>query len=132
MIKAIIFDFFGVLEEDGRPNQWLLDYIRGHLRPEYKLAILSNSTGGWLEGFLEPKDIDLFDEIVLSAQEGVAKPDPEIYLRAAGRLGAKPAECIYVDNHDFRVDGAIKAGMHGILYEDFGQMKSELDVLLRV
>lgn len=132
MIKAIIFDFFGVLEEGGRANKDLLKYIKPSLKSKYKLAILSNSSGGWMNDMLASEEIALFDAVVLSAEEGIAKPDPEIYLLTAKKLGCKPAECVYIDDYDFRVEGATKAGMYGIIYVNFEQMKNELEKLLTV
>jgi len=49
---------------------------------------------------------------MFSCAEHVAKPDPEIYLRALGRLGAKPAEAVYIgDGADDELVGAERAGL---------------------
>ena len=41
---------------------------------------------------------ELFDAVVISAEVGLHKPQPEIYLLAAERLGVEPAECVFVDD----------------------------------
>ncbi len=54
----------------------------------------------------------VFDTIVVSGEEGIAKPDPEIFLRAAARLGVAPADCVFVGDHPEKdMAGASAAGM---------------------
>jgi len=92
------------------------------LRPAYRTAILSNADES-LRGRLRELGIhDLFDTVVSSAEEGMAKPDPEIYRRAAGRLGLPPSSCVFVDDYDANVRAAEALGMRGIVYRvDRGQ-----------
>lgn len=130
MKKAIIFDFFGVLESHGQPNAQLLDYIRQKLKRGHKIGLLSNSSGQGMPEFFSDKDELLFDDMVFSGQVGVAKPNPEIYKIVAKKLGVEPIECIYIDDDDYRVEGAKVAGMQTILYENFNQTKTDLEALL--
>ena len=92
------------------------------LRPAYRTAILSNADQS-LRGRLRELGIhDLFDTVVSSAEEGVAKPDLEIYRRAADRLGLPPEFCVFVDDYDANVRAAEAVGMRGIVYRvDRGQ-----------
>jgi putative hydrolase of the HAD superfamily len=86
------------------------------LRPAYRTAILSNADLS-LRGRLRELGIhDLFDTVVSSAEEGMAKPEPEIYRRAAERIGLAPEACVFVDDADANVRGAEASGMRGILY----------------
>ncbi len=62
-----------------------------------------------------------FDAILVSALEGVEKPSPEIFLRAADRLGVRPAACLHVGDSpldDYR--GAESAGMLPVLIDRAG------------
>ncbi len=43
-----------------------------------------------------------------------SKPDPEVFLLAAKRLGLKPAECLVVEDAEAGIDAAIAAGMKTI------------------
>ena len=58
----------------------------------------------------------LFDDVVVSAEVGLAKPDPEVFRLAARRLGLPPAECVFVDDWDVNVGAAREVGMAAILY----------------
>src|SRR5450759_749156 len=59
-----------------------------------------------------------FELFVSSAVEGIKKPDPAIYRRAAVRLGVTPGECLYMDDAAENVAGAQKAGMQAIHWEN--------------
>jgi epoxide hydrolase-like predicted phosphatase len=58
----------------------------------------------------------LFDDIVCSAEVGMAKPEPAIYTLAAERLGLEPSECVFVDDLDTNVEAARQVGMHAVLF----------------
>jgi putative hydrolase of the HAD superfamily len=85
-----------------------------------RLGVVSNSEGG-LVPLLEQVGLGaLFDLVVDSHHEGVAKPDPEIFLRAARRLDVAPERCLYVgDIPEVDVAGARAAGMAAALVDAF-------------
>ena len=58
-----------------------------------------------------------FDGAVVSACERCVKPDPEIYRRLLDRYGLEAGECVFVDDVQANVDGAVAAGMCGIRFE---------------
>lgn len=95
-----------------RLDQELVDLIR-HLRDEgYRAALLSNAPAD-LRQYLEELGIaDAFDVIVISGEEGVVKPHPEIYERALERLNAAPEEAVFVDDMRANVEAARQAGLH--------------------
>jgi FMN phosphatase YigB (HAD superfamily) len=47
----------------------------------------------------------------VSCKTGVRKPDPEAYVGAARALGVPPAECLFVDDREANVRGALATGM---------------------
>jgi HAD superfamily hydrolase (TIGR01662 family) len=85
------------------------------------LAVVSNSEGG-LRALFERLDLARFFEVMIdSAEEGVRKPDPDIFLRACRRLGAEPARCLYAgDLPEVDVDGARRAGLAAALVDPLG------------
>jgi putative hydrolase of the HAD superfamily len=54
--------------------------------------------------------------IVCSAEEGIMKPDPEIYIRTLQRLGCRPQASVFIDDTKENVEAAIKLGMYGIQF----------------
>jgi putative hydrolase of the HAD superfamily len=57
---------------------------------------------------------DLFDVSCYSYDLGVAKPDPGFFVEAARRVGAPPAEIVFVDDSEPNVASAASVGMAAV------------------
>lgn len=86
-----------------------------------KTSLLSNTEVPAMAFFLELR-YDAFDAATFSCGEGVVKPQREIYEIAARKLGLAPAQCVFIDDKPEFVEGARKARMKGIVYEDSSQV----------
>jgi 2-haloacid dehalogenase len=73
-----------------------------------------------------PEVFALFDDIVVSGAEGVAKPDQEIFAILARRLGHPIAGVFYVDDNVRNVDAARTAGMDAVHFTDAATLLHEL------
>lgn len=84
-------------------------------RPGYRLGILSNTQSFDLD-FLGRSGLGrAVDEICLSCDCGLLKPDPEIFRIASRRLGLPPEEILMVgDSLVDDVEGARRAGLRAI------------------
>lgn len=61
-----------------------------------------------------------FDEVLISGEEGIGKPDPAILRRACERLGVEPHEAVHVGNSRVRdVAAARAAGIASVLVQRF-------------
>ncbi|HSX47662.1 MAG TPA: HAD family phosphatase [Patescibacteria group bacterium] len=108
----------------------LLNYIKS-LKGKYKTAILSNANRGALTNKLAPHQLEeYFDELIVSAEVGMAKPDREIYHLAANKLNVAVDECLFIDDSQTNVEIAQSVGMHAILYDGFNKLKKELTKIL--
>lgn len=89
----------------------------------YRLGLISNWQD-WLESRLAALDVAaLLDTIVVSAVEGVEKPDPRIFELALRRLGVEPSRACYVgDNPVFDAEPADALGMHAVLIDRRGRL----------
>lgn len=58
--------------------------------------------------------LDLFDALVGAEDTVLHKPEPDVFLEAARRLGADPATCVVFEDTDFGMEAAGRAGMHGV------------------
>lgn len=67
-----------------------------------------------------------FDGIVVSGDERLVKPQPEIYQLLLTRCGLKADDCIFIDNSRANVEGARSVGMHAIHYVEPLDVRSEL------
>ena len=73
-----------------------------------------------------PEVFALFDDIVVSGAEGVAKPQREIFQILARRLGHPIEGVFYVDDTVGNVDTARTAGMDAVHFTDATTLLTEL------
>jgi len=57
---------------------------------------------------------DYFQAIVFGREVAEGKPSPQVFLKAAQKLGVEPANCIVIEDAVAGVEGAKRAGMHCI------------------
>ena len=108
------------LHEEWRRAQVVIDaniaLVRA-LRPPYRCSVLSNADVSLRGRLKDDLALDhLFDDIVVSAEVGMAKPRPEIFRLAADRLGLAPEACVFVDDWDKNVEAARAVGMRAVLH----------------
>ena len=72
----------------------------------------------------------LMDGIVVSGQEKVIKPHPELYRILLDRYGLKAEECIFIDDKADNVAGAEAVGIRGVLFEGEKSLREKLDAML--
>jgi 2-haloacid dehalogenase len=70
--------------------------------------------------------LDLFEDIVVSGEEGVAKPDPEIFRILRERVGHPLGGCIFIDDSPVNIRAAGEAGLDAILFTDTGHLREDL------
>lgn len=68
----------------------------------------------------------LLDGQVISSEEKVIKPNPEIYQRLFNRFNLNPEECIFTDDRAENIEGGRRLGMEGIVFTDAKQYEREL------
>lgn len=116
--------------ENRHKNSDLLKHIQD-LGEHYKISVLSNVGTAWIrEEFLTPAEVALFDDMVLSFEVGLSKPDSQIYLLACQRLGIEPQEAIFVDDLEPYCQAAEAVGLRAVQYRDFQQYKADINALL--
>ncbi len=57
---------------------------------------------------------DWFDAIVTAEDTARHKPDPDVFLEAAKRLGVESAKCVVFEDTDIGLEAARRAGMLGV------------------
>jgi HAD superfamily hydrolase (TIGR01509 family) len=75
-------------------------------------AVASSSSCAWVEGWLRRHGIrELVDVVVARDDVRRVKPDPELFLLAAARLGCEPAACVVFEDSPNGMRAALAAGM---------------------
>lgn len=70
--------------------------------------------------------MNLFDDIVVSGEVKIAKPDPRIYTLLLERNGLKAGDCLYIDDSKENVRGARQVGLQAIEYQSSAQVRQIL------
>jgi len=73
--------------------------------------------------------LDGFRLAIVSGDEGLVKPDAEIYELFLARAGLGAADCVFIDDSPTNVAGARAVGMHAIHFRDPGALRLELRAL---
>lgn len=107
----------------------LLDWVTS-LRGRYRTGILSNAWSN-ARRFLTRnlKITAAFEELIISAEEGVMKPNADIYDRAVRRLGVGPSESVFVDDVLDNVEAARRFGMSAVHFRVGLDVPQELEQL---
>ncbi len=125
----------GVDEDEGAracADAYIAAQRRGHpliegteptvraLARDYRLGLLTNGPSDIQRLKLEATGLgDLFDAVVVSGEEGVAKPDPAVFTVVLDRLGGDPETTVMVgDSWDRDVVGAEAAGWRAVWISD--------------
>ncbi len=92
------------------------EYLIAAKEMNLKLAVASSSTPGWAYGHLNRRGLLHHFEFVLSAGDVKnAKPDPELYLLAAQRLGVQPKNAVAIEDSVNGLTSAKAAGLQCVV-----------------
>jgi putative hydrolase of the HAD superfamily len=131
--------FSEIYFEALRPNEPMIELMRGLRGRGYRMALLTNNVREWepLWRSMLPVD-EIFELVVDSAFVGMRKPEREIYRLTVQRLGEAsadgsrpaPSECLFVDDSDVNVEAARELGMTAIHFRDNEQAVAEIEEAL--
>ncbi|AWM88095.1 2-haloalkanoic acid dehalogenase [Microvirga sp. 17 mud 1-3] len=101
----------GRLREAGVPNYCITNFSA----PKFDL---SKKRFPFLDGF---------DGTIVSGDERLLKPEPEIYRLLLDRYGLEAGKCVFIDDSKANVEGARAVGMHAIHFVEPMDLAAELD-----
>lgn len=89
---------------------------------------LTNWSSELFHGYAPPRHdfLALLDTIVVSGDEGVAKPEPAIYRLAIERSGLPAERLVFVDDKADNVAAAVALGMRGVVFTGPDALRAEL------
>ena len=108
----------------------MVDAVRTAKAAGVRTGLVSNSIGaGRYDRSQFP---EMYDGVVISAEVGMHKPQPEIFLLGAQRIGLPPEECVFVDDLRENCEGAEAVGMTAVLHRGADTTIPRLEGLLGV
>ncbi len=98
---------------------------------QYKLIALSNVNSSHWDYILNKKwnFIDWFDELILSHETHLIKPNPKIFEYAIKKAGCKPRQIVYIDDGLNNIRSAKELGIICIKYTNSEELLEELKKL---
>jgi FMN phosphatase YigB (HAD superfamily) len=69
----------------------------------------------------------LFDDVVVSGDEGLVKPDAAIFARVTERTGLAPEEMVFVDDNAANIEAAAALGFHTHRFADPAALRPALE-----
>lgn len=112
------------------PDEAMIAAVRSARDQGFVTGLLSNSWG--MATDYDSLGADLFHAQVISAREGMRKPDERIYPIAAERMGLAPEEIVFVDDLGFNLKPARALGMTTVLHEETAKTIATLEDVLGV
>lgn len=98
-------------------NNETINFIKAIREKGYRTYILSNAP---LEIPVYLKKLDLlkyFDGGIISAEEKLVKPDPNIYKLLLNRFNLIPEECLFLDDKSDNIESAINCKINGYVFD---------------
>jgi len=114
---------------DLRPLPGAAEWVQRLREEGWRQAIASSAPRENVDVVLEALGLARSFDAVVSAEDVTAgKPDPQVFLKAAQRLGLAPARCVVVEDSAAGVEGARRAGMKSIGVSRNGRLAADLGV----
>jgi epoxide hydrolase-like predicted phosphatase len=112
------------------PDKAMVQAVASARAAGVRTALVSNSWGV----HRYPRDMfaELFDGVVISAEEGIRKPSRRMYELGAERAGVPAGACVYVDDLPFNLTPAQELGMATVHHTSAETTIPELERLLGV
>lgn len=106
-----------------------IDILHDLHRGGTRMALLSNAGFDFGDPFRRAPFAVYFEQVFVSAELGLLKPDPQIYRHIARELGIDPSEMVFVDNKKENVEGAESIGVTGHHFTGVQGLRAFLETL---
>jgi putative hydrolase of the HAD superfamily len=119
--------YFEALE----PNPTMIELMRELKDEGYRMAMLTNNVREWEPLWRPMLPVDeIFETVVDSGFVGCRKPESKIYELTLERVALPAEACLFVDDVLVNCEGARKAGLHAVHFQDNGQAIPEIRAAL--
>ena len=113
------------------PNPQMIELMRELKATGYRMAMLTNNVREWepLWRSMLPVD-EIFETVVDSGFVGCRKPESKIYELTLDRIEMPAESCLFIDDIEVNCEGARKAGMTAVHFQDTEQAIAEIRAAL--
>ena len=119
--------YFDALE----PNPAMIELMRELKEAGYRMAMLTNNVQEWEPLWRPMLPVDeIFETVVDSGFVGCRKPESKIYEMTLERIAMSAEACLFVDDVLVNIEGARKAGLQAVHFQDNEQAIPEIRAAL--
>ena len=98
----------------------------------FKMFIFSNTPKYAIEYLKKKTEIfNLIEGDMYSFEEGILKPDKQIYIKLLKKYNLIPIETVFIDDNPNNIKTANELGIHGIVFKNLEQSKKELEEIIK-
>jgi putative hydrolase of the HAD superfamily len=113
------------------PNPPMIDLMYELKAAGYRMAMLTNNVREWEPLWRSMLSVDeIFETVVDSGFVGCRKPESKIYALTLERIALPPEACLFVDDVLVNCEGAEKAGIRAVHFQDNDQAIAEIRAVL--
>jgi len=113
-------------------NQDVVDFAQ-KLSEKHNIYFASNANESHIK-FLQKNYPEIFfaKNMALSYELETMKPDKEFFEKMLGKFGLTPDSCLFIDDSQKNVDGAIEFGITSIQFDNLDQLKTEISNFITI
>lgn len=121
-----------VIREKGMPIKKGLPELLHYLKENgYRCAVASSTERPRVDFYLKTAEIeDMFYTVICGNEVSRGKPEPDIFLKAAEKLGLEPENCMVLEDSKYGIEAAFRAGIPVVMVPDMIMPEPETKKLL--
>lgn len=125
--KKLIFDWFAL----SKPIDGMADYIKQLKERGYNLYLLSNASRRLHTFWDKVAGSEYFDDIVVSADIGMVKPEKELFAYVLDKYKLQANECVFIDDSPWNIESANRNGILGVVFHgNVQELREKLEKML--
>lgn len=115
-LHQAVRDILDSWHQDMPPLDGIYELAKELREKGYELYLLSNTSTRFHSFRENIPALNFFEGEYISADHHLIKPEPAIYQQFLSRFALNGDECVFIDDMPLNVEGAIRCGIHGIVY----------------
>ena len=127
VIKAYLFDFYGVINLEGIANPEIIEFIKTN-KAQYKFGIVSATRSDLNAWLLRHEIVGLFDYVQTAAMVQKSKLNPDYFSDALKAMDLSANEVALVDDNNYYVLIAKEIGINAIHYDPEKDFLSQIEI----
>lgn len=130
-LREAVSQTFWHWHEHIRYNEEIVPFICQLKEQGFGIYLLSNANAPRFYQYQDQiPSLRYFDRCFISSDYRLLKPQPEIYEKFYEVMNLKPEECFFVDDRKENIEGALKTGMRGHVFNgDLEKLKEAINCL---